>query len=70
MSGSLPVGGHSSPVVRPGDVLLHAGVDHGFNCEDMSWFHEAWGFVVGVVGDVGCAMEQSTDSMPSICAID
>lgn len=66
LSGTLAVSSDSGPVVRPGDVLVYACVDHGFNGEDMANFHETCGFVSSVVGDVRRAMEQISDSVAAV----
>ena len=36
----------------------------------MARFHEAWCFIVGVMGYIGCYVELLTDSVPAVGLID
>ena len=70
LSSSLTVSSDGSPVIRPGDILVDSSVDHGFDGKDMPGFHKPSGFVVGIMGDIRCTVEQRTDSMTAVGSID
>ena len=70
LCGSLAVSSDSSPVIRPGDVLMYSCVDHGFNGEDMADFHKSCGFVARIVRDIRGAMEEISDSVATVSTVD
>lgn len=45
-------------------------VDHGFDGEDMSHFHEACGFVARIVRDIGSAMEEISNTVATVSPVD
>ena len=70
LGGSLAVGGNGSPVIGPRDILMHPGIDHGLDGKDVAGFHEAGGFVAGVVGDVGGAVEEGAGPVAAVGPVD
>ena len=40
--------------------------DHGLDGECVSWLHDADCLVLGVVGDVGGAVEEAVDAVPAV----
>lgn len=57
---------YSCPIIRPGYILPCALVDHGLDCEGMAHFHESSCLIVRVVRNVGCAMKQFSNTVPTI----
>ena len=70
LSRPLPISSDSSPVIWPGDILMHSSIDHRLDGEDMPGFHKTSCFVIGIMRDIRCTMEQRTDSMATVCPID
>ena len=58
--------GGTGPVVRPSTVTVCANVNHRLNCEAHSRLRSADGLVLGVVRNIGRAVEELVDSVPTI----
>ena len=69
LSGSLAISCDSCPVVRPGDVFMHSGINHWLDSENVTWFHEACSLIITVMSNRRCDVEKIADSMTTISAI-
>lgn len=56
----------AGPSIGPCFVFVRPLVDHGLDGKDVSHLHDADGLVVGIVGDVGEAVEQLADAMAAV----
>lgn len=70
LSRTLSVRSDRSPIIRPGDVLVHSCVDHRLNRKHVAGLHEASCLVVGVVRNVRGAMEEVANAMAAVSTID
>jgi hypothetical protein len=70
LSRQLAVDGSAGPVVRPCNVSVLANRNHWLNRKGHSWLALANRFVLGVMRDVGGAMEQLSNTMTAISSDD
>ena len=66
LSRPLAVAGRGRPLVFPSKVLPGALIDHRLNGENVPRFHEAYRLVASIVGHLGCAVENLSNTVTSI----
>lgn len=66
LSRALAVNSDTGPVVGPCSVLVCSETDHGLNGEAHAGLGHTNGLVLCVVRDVGCAVEQSVDTVTAV----
>ena len=66
LCGSLSITRWGSPLVLPGEIFPRSLVYHRLDCEDMTFFHEAYCFILSVMRDWWCLVENFSNSMSSI----
>jgi hypothetical protein len=63
LSRSLSVSGYSGPIIGPDFFSVITLIDHRLNSEDVSWFHDTNGLILGIVRNVRRGMEQLADTV-------
>lgn len=66
LSCQLAIDGGAGPVIRPGDISILAQSNHGLNSEGHPGLALSNSLVLGVVRDVGRAVEKLADSMATV----
>lgn len=66
LSRAFAVNSNTGPVVGPCSVLVCSETDHRLNSEAHAGFGHTDGLVLCVVRDVGCAVEQSVDTVTAV----
>ena len=61
---------NARPIVWPGFISVTSYADHGFDGEAHAGFGYAYGFVFGIVGDVGDCVEEFIDAVAAVGADD
>ena len=67
LSRSLSIFSWWSPFIIPCYILPSPHVNHWFNCENMSRFHETNSFIASIMGNFRCLMKHCTCSVSLIC---
>jgi hypothetical protein len=70
LSAPLAIDGGGGPVVGPSLIAPASQIHHGFDRETHTLFSDADSLVFGVVGHVGCAVEQLVDAVAAVGADD
>ena len=65
-----PIRRHHGPVIRPRLIPVRAQTDHRLDGKAHTRLRHADGFVLGVMGHVGRAVEQLPDAVPAVGADD